>query len=79
MVYDTLMASTLRAIAENGADEMYTGETARRLIQDIQENGGFMVGFQTLPRKRTVMLGRVATLSFRIPGLSPKAQRFKKR
>ncbi|KAL6456220.1 hypothetical protein MHYP_G00347620 [Metynnis hypsauchen] len=34
------LADTLEKIAERGAEEFYTGETARDLISDIQEAGG---------------------------------------
>jgi len=33
---------TLRRIAEHGAEEFYSGETARNLIRDLQEGGGVM-------------------------------------
>ncbi|XP_036434102.1 glutathione hydrolase 5 proenzyme-like [Colossoma macropomum] len=36
------LADTLEKIAERGADEFYTGETARDLISDIQEAGGIL-------------------------------------
>ncbi|XP_072538689.1 glutathione hydrolase 5 proenzyme-like [Salminus brasiliensis] len=34
------LADTLEAIAENGAEEFYSGDTAEKLICDIQEAGG---------------------------------------
>ncbi|XP_002731597.1 scoloptoxin SSD14-like [Saccoglossus kowalevskii] len=37
-----VLAKLLELIAENGADEFYTGKTAKALIRDIQENGGIM-------------------------------------
>jgi gamma-glutamyltranspeptidase/glutathione hydrolase len=36
------LANTLRRIAENGRDEFYKGETARKLSAFIQERGGFV-------------------------------------
>ncbi|XP_003229527.3 glutathione hydrolase 5 proenzyme isoform X1 [Anolis carolinensis] len=31
---------TLQAVAENGADEFYLGETAKKMVQDVQKEGG---------------------------------------
>ena len=36
------LATTLERIAKNGRDEFYKGETAKRLVKFIQENGGIM-------------------------------------
>ncbi|AZJ35349.1 gamma-glutamyltransferase [Tenacibaculum singaporense] len=36
------LAATLERIAENGRDEFYKGETARRLVDFMQNNGGIM-------------------------------------
>ena len=33
---------TLMEIAENGVDEFYSGETARKLVKDIQNAGGII-------------------------------------
>ena len=33
------LADTLQAIADNGVDEFYTGQTAVNLVQDIQAGG----------------------------------------
>jgi gamma-glutamyltranspeptidase/glutathione hydrolase len=35
-------AQTLRAIARGGADAFYRGEIARRIVEDLEENGGIM-------------------------------------
>ena len=34
--------STLEKIANNGADEFYTGETAKKLVADITNTGGMI-------------------------------------
>ena len=34
--------STLEKIAKNGADEFYTGETAKKLVADITNAGGII-------------------------------------
>ncbi|KAF7239898.1 Glutathione hydrolase 5 proenzyme [Varanus komodoensis] len=34
------LVETLRAVAENGASEFYTGKTAKRLVKDVREEGG---------------------------------------
>ena len=34
--------STLEKIAKNGAEELYTGETARKLVEDISNAGGII-------------------------------------
>lgn len=36
------LAHTLRLIADRGAEEFYVGETARRIVADIQANGGIL-------------------------------------
>jgi gamma-glutamyltranspeptidase/glutathione hydrolase len=36
------LATTLRAIAEGGADAFYRGEIARRIVDDVQANGGVL-------------------------------------
>ena len=36
------MAETLQRIADNGADEFYTGEVARNLVKDISVGGGII-------------------------------------
>lgn len=36
------LAETLRRIAKNGRDEFYTGETAQKLVDFIQKNGGII-------------------------------------
>jgi len=36
------LAETLTRIMNNGSDEFYTGETAKRLVQFIQDNGGII-------------------------------------
>jgi gamma-glutamyltranspeptidase / glutathione hydrolase len=36
------LANTLKRIAQNGKDEFYKGETARKLVSFIQENGGII-------------------------------------
>ncbi|MBD0849611.1 gamma-glutamyltransferase [Maribacter arenosus] len=45
-VGDTLkypaLGNTLRRIAENGRDEFYKGETAKKLVSFIQEKGGYV-------------------------------------
>lgn len=33
------LVKTLRAVAELGAEEFYSGETARKLVQDVQKQG----------------------------------------
>ena len=33
---------TLAKIAENGAEEFYTGETAKKLVAEISEGGGIV-------------------------------------
>ena len=33
---------TLMEIAKNGVDEFYSGETARKLVKDIQDAGGII-------------------------------------
>ncbi|XP_071493203.1 glutathione hydrolase 1 proenzyme-like [Diadema antillarum] len=42
LVQNRLLAQTLRAIAANGSDEFYTGNTAQKLVQEIQELGGII-------------------------------------
>ncbi|XP_022106756.1 gamma-glutamyltranspeptidase 1-like isoform X2 [Acanthaster planci] len=42
IAYAPRLARTLRAIAMNGASELYSGETSRLLFQDVQERGGFL-------------------------------------
>ena len=37
-----VLGDTLRRIAENGAEEFYTGETARKLVRDLEGDGGLM-------------------------------------
>eukprot|EP00095_Tigriopus_kingsejongensis_P002288 maker-scaffold888_size84757-snap-gene-0.20 protein:Tk02288 transcript:maker-scaffold888_size84757-snap-gene-0.20-mRNA-1 annotation:"GE15517" len=37
-----ILANTLRKIAMNGAQELYDGETGKKLIQDIQAMGGIL-------------------------------------
>ncbi|XP_015674108.1 glutathione hydrolase 5 proenzyme [Protobothrops mucrosquamatus] len=34
------LEKTLKAVAENGAEEFYTGETAEKLVQDVRAEGG---------------------------------------
>ena len=34
--------STLEKIANNGAEEFYTGETAKKLVEDITKAGGII-------------------------------------
>lgn len=36
------LAKTLERISENGSDEFYTGETAKKIASFIQKNGGFI-------------------------------------
>ncbi len=36
------LAKTLRAIAEGGADAFYRGDIARRIVEDVQANGGYI-------------------------------------
>jgi len=36
------LAATLRRIADRGAEEFYVGETARRIVADVQANGGIL-------------------------------------
>ncbi len=36
------LGNTLRRIAENGSDEFYKGETAKKLVSFIQEKGGYV-------------------------------------
>ncbi|MEQ6123235.1 gamma-glutamyltransferase [Pseudotenacibaculum sp. MALMAid0570] len=38
----TALANTLEQIAKNGRDEFYKGETAKKIAQFIQENGGII-------------------------------------
>jgi gamma-glutamyltranspeptidase/glutathione hydrolase len=38
----TALAATLERISKNGRDEFYKGETAKRLVHFIQENGGII-------------------------------------
>nr|BFF41490.1 hypothetical protein BACY1_32950 [Tenacibaculum mesophilum] len=38
----TALAATLERIAKNGRDEFYKGETAKRLVDFMQNNGGIM-------------------------------------
>ncbi len=42
ILYQTDLAQTLTRIAEYGADEFYQGETAKRIIQDLQSNDGLL-------------------------------------
>ena len=37
-----ILANTLRRIAQNGADEFYKGETAAKMVQDLQREGGII-------------------------------------
>ena len=37
-----VLAATLRRIAEHGAEEFYSGETASKLVRDLEEAGGLM-------------------------------------
>ena len=37
-----VLAATLRRIAERGVEEFYSGETATKLVRDMQEAGGVM-------------------------------------
>ena len=37
-----VLAATLRRIAEGGAEEFYSGDTARNLVRDVEEAGGVM-------------------------------------
>ncbi|MBT8315379.1 MAG: gamma-glutamyltransferase [Maribacter sp.] len=36
------LANTLKRISKNGRDEFYSGETAKKLVAFIQENGGYI-------------------------------------
>lgn len=36
------LANTLKLIAENGADEFYKGEIAKKIVADLEENGGIL-------------------------------------
>ncbi len=36
------LAKTLERIADNGAEEFYSGETGQNLVKDIQEAGGII-------------------------------------
>jgi gamma-glutamyltranspeptidase/glutathione hydrolase len=47
------LAATLRRLAKKGPDELYTGETARRLAADMQRNGG-LITLQDLAEYRAV-------------------------
>ena len=47
------LAATLRRVAKNGPDELYTGETARRIAADMQRNGG-LISLQDLADYRAV-------------------------
>jgi len=47
------LAATLRRLAKNGPDELYTGETARRIAADMQRNGG-LITLQDLAGYRAV-------------------------
>jgi gamma-glutamyltranspeptidase/glutathione hydrolase len=47
------LAATLRRLAKSGPDELYTGETARRLAADMQANGG-LITLQDLAGYRAV-------------------------
>uniref|UniRef100_A0A3B4CRC1 Gamma-glutamyltransferase 5a n=1 Tax=Pygocentrus nattereri TaxID=42514 RepID=A0A3B4CRC1_PYGNA len=49
------LADTLEEIAENGADEFYTGETAKKLLCDMQQAGGSI----TLEDLRSVEVSEV--------------------
>jgi gamma-glutamyltranspeptidase / glutathione hydrolase len=44
--YDTLkqpaLSSVLRSIAERGKDGFYKGEVAQQIVQDMQQNGGYL-------------------------------------
>lgn len=42
LIRNIALANTLRAIAANGSDEFYAGETARNMIDEIQAYGGIM-------------------------------------
>ncbi|XP_022256621.1 gamma-glutamyltranspeptidase 1-like, partial [Limulus polyphemus] len=42
MLKRPVLAATLQKIAENGADELYSGETGRNLVKDIQGFGGIV-------------------------------------
>jgi gamma-glutamyltranspeptidase/glutathione hydrolase len=47
------LAATLRRISKKGPDELYTGETARRIAADMQRNGG-LITLQDLADYRAV-------------------------
>ncbi|MGB3635468.1 MAG: gamma-glutamyltransferase [Rubrobacteraceae bacterium] len=36
------LAKTLSAVAENGSDAFYNGETARSIVRSVQESGGYL-------------------------------------
>ncbi|KAL8180655.1 UNVERIFIED_CONTAM: hypothetical protein K2H54_030498 [Gekko kuhli] len=36
------LMETLKAVAENGADEFYTGKTAEKLVEDVKKEGGIL-------------------------------------
>ena len=38
----TDLAETLKVLASEGPEEFYSGELARRMVEDFQENGGFV-------------------------------------
>ena len=46
-------ASTLRAIAKDGADTFYRGEIARKIAADMEQNGG-IIGFADLAQYRAI-------------------------
>eukprot|EP00057_Strongylocentrotus_purpuratus_P016465 XP_011670939.1 PREDICTED: gamma-glutamyltranspeptidase 1 [Strongylocentrotus purpuratus] len=42
LVINIALANTLRAISVNGSDEFYTGATAQKLIDEVEELGGIL-------------------------------------
>uniref|UniRef100_T1J7U9 Gamma-glutamyltransferase n=1 Tax=Strigamia maritima TaxID=126957 RepID=T1J7U9_STRMM len=72
------LAETLRAIAEKGADEMYSGEIAKKFVNDIKEFGGIitmedMRDYQVFVRNtsRMELSGGLTVHSFPAPGSGP--------
>ena len=41
-IYQPLLAQTLQQLSEKGAADFYTGDIAREIARDMQENGGWM-------------------------------------
>ncbi|XP_054852604.1 glutathione hydrolase 5 proenzyme [Eublepharis macularius] len=41
-LYWPALIETLKAVAENGADEFYTGKTAEKLVEDMRKEGGIL-------------------------------------